>query len=243
MIQKIVNFDPILHGKMGSHSYGTNTPESDMDTMGIVVPDVRNFYFGLKDFGDSGTFDVKNDIEDTHFYELKKFMRLATNFNPNVIPLLWLRPEDYIAITNQGRKLIANRNIFNSRKAYTTLCGYAHAQRSRMHGTNTSQLGDKRKKLVELYGFDTKFAFHTIRLLRMCEEFLLTKHIQVWRPDREELYSIREGKFSLEQIEGMIEDLLQRCSKALEVTTLPKEPDYDAINNLTIEILEDIYKT
>lgn len=109
-------------------------------------------------------------------------------------------------------------------------------------GPITGRMGAKRKELREKYGFDTKFAFHTIRLMRMCVEFL--KHpeegLKVYRKpiDGDFLYSIREGALSQEEIKKMADDLFAEAKEALKTSPLPEEPDEEAINNLTMDMIK-----
>lgn len=225
---------------MGSHSYGTSTPESDLDTMGVVIPfPSKDYYLGMSTFGNSDTVDYKTDEIDSHYYEIRKFVQLALKANANVLPLLWLRPEDYIKVSLTGDVLINMRDRFVSKKIYHTFCGYAAAQQKRMLGETTGQLGEKRKDLIRKYGYDTKFAFHTIRLLKMCKETLETGTLQVYREkDRDFLLSIRNGKYSIKEILELVKDFEADCDAAFEITQLPDEPDYEAANRAVIDIVE-----
>jgi hypothetical protein len=320
----------ILTGVIGSHSYGTATPTSDFDYMSIVIasPDV---YLGLDNWGNAGTKDdvyedpVKGLVEHRYF-ELKKFMGLLENMNPNAIPLLWLDPQHYEVMTPQGELLLKNRNIFNSKNVCHTFSGYAHAQLQKMGGVFndaeepnkllkaghqrfqewaddqikfqrdvrdkkisiydmtapelvscihvygpieydegylnalialrshskeeskrikdgpiTGRMGAKRKALREQYGFDTKFLFHCIRLMKMCVEFLRQPEegLKVYRKgiDADFLYSIRTGALSQEDGKKLADDLFAEAKEALKTSPLPDEPDHEAIHNLTMKLI------
>jgi uncharacterized protein len=318
----------ILTGTVGSHSYGTATPTSDYDYMSFVIatPDV---YLGLKNWGNSGTRDdeyddpVKGHVEHKYF-ELKKAIGMCANFNPNIIPLLWLEDPCYDVMSSQGALLIKNRTIFNSRKMYHTFSGYAHGQLQAMGGVFndneesnkllkkgyeqfqvfadnqiaiqrghrdakdlrpeyadftvgtpfyrkesydegylnamialrthakeeckrikdgpiTGRMGKKRKELREKYGYDVKFAFHTIRLMKMCLEFLRRPEegLKVYRKgiDADELYSIREGKYTQEEIKKWADDLFSEAKEAVKTSPLPEEPDHESIHSLTMDLI------
>lgn len=224
---------------MGSHSYGTSTPQSDLDTMGIVIPNPsRGYYLGMNTFGNSDTVDFKNDYIDSHYYEIRKYCGLAAKANANVLPLLFLRNEDYLKCTPCGSKLRSIRESFLSKRVYHTFCGYAAAQQKRMLGETTGQLGQKRKDLIAAYGYDTKFAFHTIRLLKMCVETLTDGVVQVYREkDKDFLLDIRNGKYTIAEILEMVESLERDCDSAFEVCSLPDNPDYELINKTVVEIV------
>jgi uncharacterized protein len=122
----------IIIGLVGSHGYGLSRPSSDKDYRGIfIAPKV--YYLGSatieqKDSGwsEPGILDFLDDNQDTAIYELRKYVQLAANSNPNILELLWLK--EYLLITPVGKKLLANRQLFLSKKAKHTFSGYAAAQ-------------------------------------------------------------------------------------------------------------------
>ena len=77
-------------------------------------------------------------------------------------------------------------------------------------GENLGYMGDKRKKLVLQFGYDTKNAAHLIRLLKMCKEFLNTGVMNVDRSrDQEELLGIKKGGWKLEDVKQYASDLFR----------------------------------
>ncbi len=126
----------ILKCVVGSKLYGTNTETSDTDLMSVVIAP-KSVYLGLDHWGNSGTIEEKYDdpligFVEHNLYEVKKFIGLLQGFNPNVIPALY--SDDYQILTDKGKLLLANRNIFNSKKAYHTFIGFSHSQLSKMGG-------------------------------------------------------------------------------------------------------------
>jgi hypothetical protein len=111
LVSKILHLPdtiPILIGQIGSKAYGTDTATSDDDFMSVCLAGKR-IYFGLREWYNKGTYELKiinGDPVDTTVYEFKKFIRLCINFNPNVIPLLFLRPSDYGHISLLGEDLL-----------------------------------------------------------------------------------------------------------------------------------------
>jgi hypothetical protein len=103
-------------------------------------------------------------------------------------------------------------------------------------------MGAKRKALVRKYGYDTKNAAHLIRLIRMCVEFLETGKLNVFREhDARELISIKQGEWSLADVQTHATALFQQAREMYEGCSLPKEPDKDQINNLMIELHRGLY--
>lgn len=94
-------------------------------------------------------------------------------------------------------------------------------------------MGEKRKALVREFSYDVKNAAHLIRLLRMGIEFLETGVLRVLRPDAEELISIKQGKWTLEQVKDEAERLFARF-KGID-SPLPEDIDLDAVNQLLVD--------
>lgn len=230
----------ILVGEVGSKSYGTNTPESDNDLLGIAVAPLSH-YTGLDSWEHDGTFkiDKKQTVNaELTAFELKKFLRLAMAFNPNVIPLLYLRPEDYYLKTFGGQEILDKRHIFTSKRAYHTMIGYAQGQRKAVVDGDTGKLGLKRKELVARYGYDVKYASHTIRILTMAIEFFKDGNFDVYRSkDRTHLMDIRNGMFYLEEWLKEVDDLLLQAKAAEKESNLPDQPDYKTINELSMSLI------
>ena len=104
----------------GSIAYGTNNIDSDVDTRGIFVwpKDERISLIDIPK-------EIANESQDIKYYELEKFIKLAADCNPSIIELMYM-PEDCIRLkTKTMDKLIENRGLFVSKKAYHTFSGYA----------------------------------------------------------------------------------------------------------------------
>lgn len=96
-----------------------------------------------------------------------------------------------------------------------------------------------RSALEEKYGYDTKHAYHLVRLIRMCREILTTGKVQVKRPDRVELLAIRNGAWTYEQLIEFAEREELELNELYNTTTvLPKLPDKDKLDKLCIELIE-----
>jgi hypothetical protein len=96
-----------------------------------------------------------------------------------------------------------------------------------------------RSALEEKFGYDTKHAYHLVRLIRMCREILTTGVVQVKRPDREELLAIRNGAWTYDQLI----EFADREDKALAElyntsTALPKTPDKEKLDQLCIRLVQ-----
>lgn len=226
--------------RSGSHAYGTNTPESDLDTRGVCIPPAP-YLVGLSTFEQR----VEESGNDSTIFTLHKFFNLALDCNPNIIELLFVRDIDVLWTTSEGQALRANRDLFLSKHAFNTFGGYAYAQLRKIQNSTKTARHGTHAAYVEKYGYDTKAAAHLVRLYRSGVELLREGTLHVYRQDRDELLDIRNGVRSLAQIEQEAERLNQELQAARDVTLLPNKPDYARAEKLLMELvrptLEDYY--
>jgi hypothetical protein len=153
---------------------------------------------------------------------------------------LWLRDNHYVERHKYGQILIDNRKLFVSKKAYHSFTGYAYSQLKKMTRAATKgYMGEKRKALVDKYGYDCKNAAHCIRLLKMGVEFLTEGKLNVFREDAPMLIEIKMGSWELEKVKREAEKLFTLAQEAYIRSGLPNEPEYDKINALVMGILRD----
>ena len=76
------------------------------------------------------------DDEDIILYEIKKFVELALDNNPNICDILFTDNDAIIYANKKGRKLLNNKDIFISKKTKFTFSGYALSQLNRIKGHN-----------------------------------------------------------------------------------------------------------
>ena len=149
----------ILLGLGGSHAYGTNTPESDLDIRGISLN-------RKEDILTNQNFDqFVNEETDSTVYSFNKIVALLSNTNPNTIEMLGLKPEHYLYLHPIGEELIRHRKLFLSKKAVHSFGGYANQQLYRLnqkaaHQLSQSGLEQHILKTLEFmkYDFDKKYS-------------------------------------------------------------------------------------
>jgi predicted nucleotidyltransferase len=119
----------ILYGVSGSRSYGTHRADSDHDAKGIVVPP-RYYRDGfLHQFEQ----ELITGAVDATIFDVRKFMRLAAECNPNICETLYVEPEDLLVCTEQGRMIVDHRGDFLSQRASHTFRHYAFDQLKRIN--------------------------------------------------------------------------------------------------------------
>lgn len=127
MIQLPNSFKLIFRCLAGSHLYGTNTPQSDIDERGVFIADETYFYGFLNRVEQFE--DKKNDIT---YFEIRKFMQLAMENNPNIIELLFVPKDKWLQNSVDWLQISKNRDLFVSKKSKFTFSGYAHSQFNRI---------------------------------------------------------------------------------------------------------------
>jgi uncharacterized protein len=100
----------------------------------------------------------------------------------------------------------------------------------------------ERLKLEMEYGYDGKFALHTVRLLRTCYELLTEGKLLVRRPDAEELISIRRGAWTYDYLIKYVDEMLLKIEEAEKTSSLPWGVDTNKIEALQIEMVHSALK-
>jgi predicted nucleotidyltransferase len=116
-----VEKNTILKCLAGSKAYGTNIESSDTDIRGICIPPSSYVLGSAFKFEQ---MECKGD--DTVVYGIQKFVRLATDANPNILEFLFV--DSHLFLDKYGEQLVAARDLFLSKKAKHTYSGYAVAQ-------------------------------------------------------------------------------------------------------------------
>lgn len=239
---QIIPQNTILLGYVGSIAHGTYTPKTDpnaiddKDIMGVCFGP-RESYLGLTGFEHKTAFIGE---WDSTVYEVRKYFRLLLKQNPNVLSLLWLPETCYIRIEPAGRQILDNRDLFVSKKAFHSFVGYANGQLHRMtHGAYEGYMGEKRKRLVDKFGYDCKNAAHLVRLLRMGIEYLTEGTLHVFREDAKELKAIKSGEWSLERVQRQADQLFTLAREAYVRSPLPPTPNTDQAEDLLCNILQE----
>lgn len=169
---------------VGSGVHGTAVDaQDDRDEMGICI-EPPEYVCGLEAFDQyifrtqpeghrSGPGDV-----DLTIYSLRKWMRLAVQANPTVLLPLFVSDGDVIVRTAFGDELRSLAPSILSRRAGERFKGYLQSQRERLlfvrGGKHTNC-----PELIEIYGFDTKYAMHVVRLGVQGVELLATGSISL----------------------------------------------------------------
>jgi hypothetical protein len=209
----------------GSTAYGVNTEGSDVDYVEIVLEPLT--------FMTPVFESAQKKNPDLAVYSLQKYCRLAAAGNPNMIEVLYSPVVETSAI---GDKLITLNWALWSQQAGKKFLGYMQAQRERLLGLR-GQKDVNRPDLVEKYGYDTKYAYHIIRLGIIRSEYMLKGYMDIplYMQDRMLLTSIRNGGVKLEEV---LERAVYYENKLKEYTNrkqVPERPRQDILERFLQE--------
>lgn len=138
-LRKIAEENKILEITVGSHLYGTHTPESDLDRAGVFFPTiefilgfqrVEEVDFSVEDKNSAGK-NTQHAV-DRKLYEFRKFVKLALENNPNMIEQLFVNEENIVYINEPGRALLEERHKFLHKGLIQKFKGYAFSQKHKM---------------------------------------------------------------------------------------------------------------
>lgn len=121
----------ILRVTHGSHAYGLNIATSDIDIKGVCIEPIK-YHFGYLHHFDQYEQSARVHEHDLVIYSLKKFFKLASDCNPNIIEILFVDQSDVLFCDAFGQRLRDNAGLFLSKKARFTFAGYAHSQLKRI---------------------------------------------------------------------------------------------------------------
>jgi predicted nucleotidyltransferase len=242
--KELIPKDLIFLGYRGSIAHGmyisNSDPNSidDKDIMGVYLAKPSH-YIGINQ--EKETIEKKYKEWDCVYYELRKLLNLLIKGNPNVLSLLWLDNMYILHTSDIWKQILENKDAFVSKNVYHSFCGYAHGQLHRMtHFKFEGYMGEKRKALVDKYGFDCKNGSHLIRILKMGIEFLTEGRLYVKRTiDATQLLEIKRGEWPFEQVVKESDRLFKLCEEAYVRSSLPAQPDRDKIDKLCMSILSN----
>ena len=239
---------------MGSSAYGVSSDSSDLDIYGFCIPPKDLIFphiageipgFGrqiqkFEQFQQHGIKSPDSDVEyDFSIFSIVKYFQLCMENNPNTLDSLFTPRNCIIHSTAISEHVRENRKIFLHKGAYYKFRGYAYSQMSKIKN-KTNSSNPKRAELIEKFGYDTKFAYHILRLALEAEQIMVTHDLDLQR-DRDLLKSVRRGEWTLDRIEQWFQNKEKTLDQLFASSTLPHSPDETAIKALLLESLEMHY--
>lgn len=138
----------------GSHLYGLNNEDSDVDSSGVFITKKENLLGLGLDFQEL----VADERNDTTWYEIGKFMSMLITSNPSVIESLFV-PEDKVLTKPHPalEPLFANRDAFVTKQCFNPFIKYAIEQIRKARGLNKKIVNPVTERLTP---FDFAYTFY-----------------------------------------------------------------------------------
>lgn len=236
------NRKEIFRALVGSHNYNMNTEESDKDYKVFIAPTFDDLFsnnmYSETEIGEDVDYDV---------HDIRKIANLFWKSNVNFMEVLFSEeitvPETISETAKknlewifENKEQIARINLpylFNA-------CVGMHINKVKLidkYTTGTEELYNK-------YGYDTKSAMHSIRILLFLEEFSLTyfkdfkKAIWMDEENKEFLLNIKNGMFTREEFIKCAEDLKCKIEGLYKEQYYAYNPNEKLKEELTLRIKE-----
>ena len=235
---------------VGSVAYGVSNEWSDADIYGFCIPpkevvfphlagEILGFGRQKKRFEQyQGHHITDGEKEyDITIFSIVKYFHLCMENNPNMIDSLFTPANCVLHATQVGQRVRENRRLFLHKGCWHKFKGYAYSQLHKMTSKNPA---GKRQEIVEQFGYDLKFAYHTVRLISEVEQILSEGDLDLQR-NREELKSIRRGEWTETAVKDYFARKETELEKVYHESQLPYSPDEERIKNLLLECLEEHY--
>jgi predicted nucleotidyltransferase len=248
-LQYEVKENTILQGLVGSTVHGVGTGSDDRDEMGICIEDPRHVIGLHPPFEQyiwrtqpEGVRSGPGDL-DLVVYSLRKWASLALKGNPSIILLLFT-PEDSL-VKNSSVGTVLREEIapaFLSKKLAAPYLGYMTQQRERLLGQR-GQMRVTRTELIEKYGYDTKYAYHMLRLGIQGSEILRTGKLTIPMDpiDIDFLLRVRNGQYSLDTVVALAKRLEEQLTELKESSPLPDEPDFNFVEEFVVRAYDEVW--
>jgi hypothetical protein len=228
----------ILRGLVGSTVHGLNVNDGieDRDEMGICVEPLE---FAMALHAPFEQFIYRSAAEregrpnarstggdlDLTIYSLRKWARLALKGNPTIMLLLFTPTDQLVSCDALGAELRALTPMIVSRQVQGPYLGYLQAQKQRLSGER-GQKRIHRPELEEMYGFDTKYAMHMLRLGYQGIELLTTGQLSLpmREPARSFLLDVRRGRVNEQDCFTRAGELERELIDLATTSPLPETP-------------------
>lgn len=138
----------------GSHLYGLNNEDSDVDTKGIYLAPMEEL-FGLRDRYHEQISDARND---NTWFELGRYCELILKSNPTVMEALFVPQSKFITPPSDIlMPLFENRDQFITKECFKPFIGYSIEQIKKARGLNKKIVNPVTERLTP---FDFAYTFY-----------------------------------------------------------------------------------
>lgn len=216
----------LLEGVVGSHAYGLNHEQSDVDTMGVFAAptlDIAGLYWSSNK--DTKVDQGPTNEQDSVHHEVAKYMRNAIKCSPHFLELLYL--EEYTQITDYGESLVGIRDSFLFDTGSLDSDDLDGVRKSFFHYSRDHVTQVKKSNYLH-----PKTARNALRAARNGRELVETGTLTLKVDDPQEYWDLTEMEYR-----DMMDKLNRELDLLLQATSvLPETPDTEGV----ISLLRDI---
>jgi hypothetical protein len=215
----------IVRMVFGSHMYGLNTPNSDMDYKGIYLPELDDLLLGTaakhisNSTGDDSSRNTADDIDDD-WYSLGEFMKLAKQGETVALDMLHVNPDLVTVEVDPEYGWIWNVLVARRAEFYTTdlkaYMGYVKRQAAK-YGLKGSRIAAMRDAIRALEAIDGDIEFTYLRdVWRKLPENEFVKKVHSTHPKTGAVNTFYEVNGKKYQDTNSVAYVLERIQLALD---------------------------
>jgi predicted nucleotidyltransferase len=230
---------------IGSKLYGTENKDSDLDIRGFTfLP--KEFLLGVSRF-DQHENTTSGDIV---VWSAEKFVNMLLKGSSVAFEMLFCPDTHIIRKSDYANELVKYKTLFISQRVIKAALGYAQSEWRKVVGETTRDLGERRKKDIEQYGYSCRNASHAIRILDSFYDLGKYGYIKFPCNGHTFLRAVKEGNVDFKDVEGIYTQSLEKLESVL--STVPKKQDIKKVNKLLVSLnlkrlllseLESIYNS
>lgn len=233
--------------RAGSHAYGVDGPDSDLDIVGFCIPPKEVVFPHLRGeiplFGDQKQRFKKfraHNIDAPHIYDrgpidltmfsIPRYFHQLRKNNPNWLETIFTPKEVVETCHPIAEKVRDNATAFLNQRASDSFGGLARSQLSKMRKRD--------RKPERLY----KYAYHAVRGVEEGIQIYEEGSLDV-RAFQETLREVKSGGWTLDEVEDYVEGRMDRLDELdnREDLPIPDYPDMERLKLLLLECMEDYY--
>ncbi|SHI90703.1 Predicted nucleotidyltransferase [Clostridium cavendishii DSM 21758] len=204
----------------GSYAYGTN-----IETENHVSDfDVRGIYLNSKEellTMNCSDKPYENKDLDVVIYPIKQAVDLFINANPNTLEMLGTKDKHVFKISEEGKMLRDNYNLFLSKRVYSSFGGYAICQLRRLQNALARDSYPREEKEIHIKrSIEKQMLTFNDRYKKLSnEDLILNVGKYNERLDSEILITMNLKNYPLRDLKGMLSEMTQVLK------------DYDKLNH------------
>lgn len=203
----------------GSHSYGLNTPTSDIDFRGVFVNTDAEYLVGLKR---DEVLVEQDEQRDTVLTEFRHALKLLRSANTQMVELLFA--DTFESCSSFWKSVQHSRmHLVDGERLFKSLLGYMQSELRLANGERTGKLGGKRKEAIDKYGFSPKNFVQLLRLAWAGQLYFKTGvfPVNIFKVDRKYgellmLIKTQPARFTKEQLNEMVREAEDKLRVSFE---------------------------